>query len=71
LVPFFVPRDGTASSLGRQERGTRIAPYRKRGFCRRGTGNYIECKRPKGELMYIGGGVLTLIVVILLLVWLF
>ena len=33
-------------------------------------GNYDGAKRTKGDVVYIGGGVLTLIVIILLLVWL-
>lgn len=34
-------------------------------------GNTSAGKRPKGNDMYIGGGVLALIVLIVLLIWLF
>jgi len=45
---------------------------RKRvGFSAQWTGNHHVGKRTKGDSMYIGGGVITLIVVILLLVWIF
>jgi hypothetical protein len=40
------------------------------GFRERGPGNYRAGKRTKGDAMYIGGGALALIIVILLLVWL-
>lgn len=41
------------------------------GFSARRTGNQEESKRTKGDSVYIGGGVLALIVVILLLIWIF
>jgi hypothetical protein len=41
------------------------------GFLARCMGNQHLGKRTKGDSMYIGGGVITLIVVILLLVWIF
>jgi hypothetical protein len=40
------------------------------GFPGSGTGNYRPGKRTRGDAMYIGGGALALIIVIILLVWL-
>jgi hypothetical protein len=43
------------------------------GFCTAGTGNDQLGKRTKtkGAAVYIGGGVIALIVIILLLIWIF
>jgi type II secretory pathway component PulM len=40
------------------------------GFDQPRTGNYSRQKRRKERHMYIGGGVLALIVIVLLLIWL-
>jgi len=42
-----------------------------RRFGRTGTGNPGRAQQTKGGGMYIGGGVLALILIILLLIWLF
>jgi hypothetical protein len=42
----------------------------KHGFPAPGTGNYGPGKRTKGDSVYIGGGVLALIIIVILLVWL-
>ena len=68
FVPFFVPRGGIAasSSLTLGYPPSRAANVR---FLRT-TGNHTRQRR-KGISVYIGGGVITLIVIIILLVWLF
>jgi hypothetical protein len=72
FVPFFVPRGGIAASF------VRLSPLSyprsakpQTGFRGTRTGNYWPAKRAKGDTVYIGGGALALIVLILLLIWIF
>jgi hypothetical protein len=73
-VPFFTPRGGISASSFRKRqpvhcRGAtpaNVAPAFRRG-------SIVECLRrqSKGDRMYIGGGFIALILIILLLIWLF
>lgn len=76
FVPFFVPRGGITSSPfladGRFLPGTRhLANPCQRRFLAMRDGEPCGWQRSKGDLVYIGGGALALIIIILLLIWIF